>query len=149
MSRERNIMVSRNRDTGRLCCQRRDGQRDSRGRSQRGCYGKPATSGLRNAPLATLSSHSHRRRLRGTQRPYIWHSGGTRISARCTHVRNNKDSRFFSWASSMLSLANCLDTTSQFVGEHGNRISRNLAFGPRPRGLPHALPILTPVPSPL
>jgi SAM-dependent methyltransferase len=44
-----------------------------------------ATSGLRNARLATLSSHSHRRRLRGTQRIYTWHSWALALAhgARC------------------------------------------------------------------
>jgi hypothetical protein len=107
-----------------------------------------ATSGLRNARLSTLSSRSHRRRLRGTQRIYIWHSWALALANGARYVRNSKDSRFFSWASWTLGLAICVDTTSQSVGEHGNRISRNLAFCPRPRGLPHALPILTPVPSP-
>jgi SAM-dependent methyltransferase len=53
-----------------------------------------ATSGLRNARLATLSSHNHRRRPRGTQTDLHMAFLGTRISARCTlRHRNSKDSR--------------------------------------------------------
>ncbi|MGB9419060.1 MAG: hypothetical protein WCB58_22305 [Acidobacteriaceae bacterium] len=42
VGRVRNRMVSRSSDAGRLCYQRPGGgQRDSGGRSQRGCYGNP------------------------------------------------------------------------------------------------------------